>query len=167
MELVFFIEDMEIKIKNINLSPIQKELLEVYKRAYSEWEEYSYPTNRRILDYIKWLGKRAPEGFLVALVDEKPIGFVGVDYNWVDYTGENVGEIHELVVDPEFQNRGIGKRLFLTGLDILRNKGHKKFRLLVGKRNIKAQRLYENLGFRVVEERWNTWVRMAKEEKDV
>jgi ribosomal protein S18 acetylase RimI-like enzyme len=158
---------MELNIKNVDPLPIQRELLEIYKRAYRGWEEYAYPTDRRILDYIKWLRKRAPEGFLVAFVNERPTGFIVVDYDWVDYTGEEVGEIHEIVVDPEFQDKGIGKRLLITGLDVLRAKGRRKFSLWVGKGNTKAQTIYKNLGFRVLEERWNTWVRMVKDEKDI
>ncbi len=153
---------MELYIKNVDPQTIQRELIEIYKRAYKGWEEYAYKMDRSIRDYIKWLRKRAPEGFLVAFVDGEPVGFIAVDYNWIDYPSEPIGEIHELVVNPEFQNRGIGKRLLLAGLDVLQRKGHKKFKLWVGKKNTKAQSLYKRFGFREEEHR-NNWIRMVKE----
>ncbi|HXG30435.1 MAG TPA: GNAT family N-acetyltransferase [Thermodesulfobacteriota bacterium] len=153
---------MWFSIRNVDPRPILRELLEVYKRAYEEWEEYAYHTDRRILDYIKWLGKRAPEGFLVAFVDGRPVGFVAVDYNWIDYKGDPVGEIHELVVDPEFQYKGIGKGLLLAGLNVLVERGCRRFGLWVGKGNIRAQSLYRSLGFRI-EERGGVWIRMVKD----
>ncbi len=154
---------MEFIIRNVDLQPIQRELLEIYKGAYREWEQYAYRMDRRILDYFKWLRKRAPEGFLVAFADERPIGFIAVDYHWIDSNGETIGEIHELAVDPAFQNRGVGRWLLLAGLGVLRAKGHRKFRLWVGKKNTKAQAFYKKLGFRE-EEHWSTWVRMLREE---
>lgn len=144
---------MDLLIKNVDPRPIRRKLLEIYKRAYWGWEEYAYRTNRESLEYLKWLRKRAPEGFLVAFLEERPIGFVAVDDHWIDYTRERIGEIHELVVDPAFQERGIGKQLFLAGLEALRAKGHRRFGLWVGKQNTKAQALYKKLGVRE-EERW-------------
>jgi len=135
----------------------------MYKQAYQGWEEYAYRTDQEILGYLKWLQKRAGSGFLVAFLEGRPVGFVVVDDRWVDDTGERIGEIHELVVDPLFQERGIGKQLFLAGLKALRAKGQRKFGLWVGERNAKARTLYKNLGFRE-EGQWGVWVRMIKEE---
>lgn len=154
---------MDLLIKNVDPRPIKWELLEIYKRAYQGGEEYAYRTDREILDYFTWLRRRAPEGFLVAFLEERPIGFVAVDDRWIDYTGERIGEIHEWAVDPSFQGRGIGKRLFLAGLDLLRAKGHQKFGLWVGEKSTKALAFYRKLGFQE-EGRWGIWVRMIKDE---
>jgi len=70
---------MDLLIKNVDPRPIRRKLLEIYKRAYWGWEEYAYRTNRESLEYLKWLQKRAPEGFLMAFLEERPIGFVAVD----------------------------------------------------------------------------------------
>lgn len=154
---------MDLIIKSVDPRPIKGELLEIYKRAYRGWEEYAYREDREILDYFTWLRKRAAEGFLVAFWEERPLGFVAVDDRWIDSTGERIGEIHEWAVDPTFQGRGIGKRLFLAGLEVLRTKGHKRFGLWVGEKNTKAQAFYERLGFRR-KGQWGIWIRMIKEE---
>ena len=99
-------------------------------------------------------------GFSIRNVDPQPIQQDLLEV----YKGDSVGEIHELVVDPEFQDRGIGKRLLLTGLEVLIEKGCRRFSLWGGKRNIKAQTLYGNLGFRI-EGQGNVWVRMVIDQK--
>ncbi|RMF91643.1 MAG: GNAT family N-acetyltransferase [Nitrospinota bacterium] len=154
---------MPVIIKNVDPRPIQRQLMTIYKRAYEGWEEYAYQSNRDIIDYLRWLRKRAPEGFLVAFMQEKPIGFIGVDYRWIDSRGEAIGEIHELALDPDFQAQGIGKQLFLAGLEVLRAKGHRRFGLWVGEKNTRAQALYTRFGFRI-QERRGIWIRMVKEE---
>lgn len=151
-------------IQNVDPRPRIKEFVAVYERAYEGLEIYAYRRESEVIWYLKWLHKRAPEGFLAALAGGKPVGFIAVDYRWVDYRGRPTGEIHEFVVDPSFQGRGIGKRLCLAWLDVLRAKGHRWFGLWVGEHNTRAQSFYEKLGFRKVGQ-WGIWIRMEKEDK--
>lgn len=155
---------MEIVIRNADFRHFEKELIELYKRAYSGWSEYAFRSDRKIHYYLRWLRKRCPEGFLIAFADGKPVGFIAVDYNWVGVGGKRVGELHELAVDPEFQNQGIGTKLVLAGMDVLRAKGHKRFELWVGYQNDKAISLYKKLGFKS-KELWDVWIRMTKDEE--
>ena len=151
-------------IRNVDPRPRIKEFVAVYRRAYEGLEVYAYRRTHEIVGYLRWLHKRAPEGFLAAFWEGYPVGFIAVDYRWHDHRGEPVGEIHEFAVDPAFQRRGIGTRLCLAGLDVLRAKGHRRVGLWVGEHNQRAQAFYERLGFHRVGQ-WGIWIRMEKKDE--
>ncbi|MFQ6050787.1 MAG: GNAT family N-acetyltransferase [Candidatus Hydrothermarchaeota archaeon] len=155
------VESEKIRIDRVNLKEI-KELVEVYKDAYAELEEYAYTSRSNIKGYLKWLYKRDPMGFFVAYFKNRPVGFISVDSRWYSVDkGVLLGEIHEVVVIREFQGKGIGKRLFETGLSYLKSKGIKNLELWVGENNRRARKFYRKYGFKEVEKRWD-WVRMTK-----
>ncbi len=156
--------ELQLRIRHEELRPILSRLVALYRRAYAGLEQYAYRTDREIAEYLRWLYKRDPEGFLVARLDGELVGFIATDARWVDYSGERIGEIHELAVDSRVQGRGIGKALCLAGLEVLRSRGHRKFGLWVGEGNTRAQALYEKFGFRKVGQ-WGIWVRMVKDER--
>lgn len=58
-----------------------------------------------------------------------------------------------VAVAETWQEQGIGSALLQRQIDLARQKGRKRCRLNVAVSNPGAQRLYERLGFRVVEER--------------
>lgn len=70
-----------------------------------------------------------------------------------------------IAVDPDYQRRGIGKRLMMAGLDLLRKSGVEKVMLEVRAGNAPAQHIYQKMGFREVgrfEDRGGTWIQMIK-----
>lgn len=56
--------------------------------------------------------------------------------------------IHMLGIVPEFQRRGLGKKLLRMGLEELRNKDYGTVELTVDGANLPAMALYDSLGFR-------------------
>ena len=58
-----------------------------------------------------------------------------------------LGEIYVVAVDPDFQARGLGRRLVVAGLDWLWRTGIETAMLYVDRDNAPAVRLYESLGF--------------------
>jgi len=138
----------------------EKHFIEVYTSAYRGLEEYAYTGRRDVKWYFRWLLKRDPNGFYTYVV-EKPVGFIACDCNWFSvFEGNDVAEIHEIVVHPNWQGRGIGTALMKKALDYARSRGKKIVELWVGVRNERAIRFYKNLGFRemgVV----GRWLRMA------
>lgn len=61
-------------------------------------------------------------------------------------------ELARLGVATAYQNRGIAKRLILSAMEVLRERGYKGVHFLVGKENAIALRAYEKLAFHNVGE---------------
>ena len=153
---------MQIRIRNVTNDDLD-DFVEIYKQAYRGLEEYAYTKTRDIKSYFRWLMNRDREGFFVAEVEGKPVGFVACDANWVSiFENEEVGEIHEIFVHPKWQGRGIGSALLLKALDYAKGRNKRLAELWVGVGNLKAKRFYEKFGF---EERgsWGRWIRMIRE----
>ncbi len=151
-----------IVIKSIrSLNSLAKELQRIYLEAYREDYLYAYRDPARVKRYLKWLIKHADGGFFVAFDGKRPVGFIVVQPD-CRFQGEQIPEIHELVVDPAYQGRGIGKLLMETALNHLKEKGFTKVALWVGEKNEDARRFYERLGFKVTS-RQGAWLRMEKD----
>ncbi|HEY8424901.1 MAG TPA: ribosomal protein S18-alanine N-acetyltransferase [Limnochordales bacterium] len=80
--------------------------------------------------------------YLVARVDGRAVGYVGI---WLV---ADEGHITNVAVHPDYRGRGVGRRLMEAITDLARRKGMRRMTLEVRKSNIRAQRLYESLGFR-------------------
>lgn len=139
------------------------ELLDVYQQAYRKLPEYGYQHPERIRGYIVWLWRGDPEGFLVAFSREKILGFISVHGAWQEER-ETIGEIHEFVVHPAYQGRGVGGMLFDAAIQYLMERGRKKIGLWVGEKNERALEFYLRRGF-VRKGQWGKWIRMMKEVK--
>jgi ribosomal protein S18 acetylase RimI-like enzyme len=72
----------------------------------------------------------------VACVGEQVVGFVGIDGTYLSW----------LYVDPAYYGQGIGRRLLRLGLQLI---GPQAWTIVLAG-NIRARRLYESEGFRVV-----------------
>jgi ribosomal protein S18 acetylase RimI-like enzyme len=107
------------------------------KEAFVRWQ---FDMQRREYDL------RFPDAeYDVILVDGQPAGRI-----WI---GRDAVEIHllDIVVLPEFQNRGVGGALLRSLIDEAKQTG-KALRHMVFVMNTDAIRFYERLGFTVIEE---------------
>ncbi|GAB6065851.1 GNAT family N-acetyltransferase [Aquifex pyrophilus] len=151
----------EVKIERVKEEDIPK-LVDLYLRAYKGLEEYAYTHPKDVESYMRWLLNRDPEGFLVAKVNGKIVGFVAGDANWYSRREKKrVGAIHEIVVDPEYQGMGIGTRLMEEILNYFKKKGLDTAELWVGDENYRAINFYKRFGFQE-RGRYNYWIRMTK-----
>ncbi len=132
----------KVKIRKVKKSDFEK-LIKIYERAYQNLKEYAEEGRENILKYLNWLYKQDKNGFLVATINNNIIGFICADKNWT----KDRGEIHEFVVDPDYQSLGIGKLLFEKALSYLRENGKKYVGLWVGEKNLKAKKFYKKYGF--------------------
>ncbi len=153
-----------IKIKRLSIEDFNiklKEIMEVYHNAYIEMPIYAYQKRHDIKGYLKWLYKVDPEGFFVATLNNKIVGFIAVCQNWWDYgLNEYIGEIHEWVVERDYQKCGIGSLLFKTATNVLK-KRHNAIGLWVGNKNEKAISFYKKKGFQI-SGKMGKWLRMRK-----
>ena len=79
--------------------------------------------------------------YLVAKIEEKAVGYVGV---WKIL---NEGHITNVAVHPDYRNQGIGRALVSELLLLCTKEGIDSFTLEVRKSNLIAQKLYRELGF--------------------
>ncbi|MDW8066710.1 MAG: GNAT family N-acetyltransferase [Aquificaceae bacterium] len=150
-----------MKVRRAEESDI-KELVEVYLRGYRGLEEYSYTHPDDVQAYLNWLFRRDVAGIWVAEENGRIVGFVASDGNWFSKReGKVVGAIHELIVLPEYRNRGIGKALVEKALEYFRSRGLDIAELWVGDENTRAIEFYKKLGFEE-KDRFNYWVRMTR-----
>ncbi|MEN3185137.1 MAG: GNAT family N-acetyltransferase [Atribacterota bacterium] len=138
-------------------------LIELYQKAYQELSEYAYVQRERIRSYLLWLWRGDPAGFLLAVDGKKVVGFISIHSRWEEGQ-EIIGEIHEFVVEPEYQGKKVGDLLFASALEYARVQGRNRVGLWVGEKNIRALAFYTHRGFEK-EGQWGKWVRMVKEMK--
>ena len=137
------------------------ELARLYMRAYQGLERYGEPSEEEAAAYLSWLYHSCPEGFLVAELEERPVGFIAADPDWRTRNQGEVLEVHELVVDPGVRGKGIARTLMAEAFRLGRTQGRRWASLWVGEGNTAARRWYERLGFREAG-RWGEWIRMRR-----
>lgn len=99
------------------------------------------PLERTVADVLG-----STESFLAVFDAGAIVGAIGVE---PDPEGVAIN-VSSLVVDPDFQRRGIGRRLLVA---VLAAHGHGDLTVQTGARNAPALSLYESAGFLVIR-RW-------------
>lgn len=151
-----------MRIRNVKSDDIVS-FIEVYQKSYSGLEKYAYTRRKDIKHYFKWLYNRDSDGFLLAEINNRVVGFVACDANWISFiNGKKIGEIHELFVLPQFRRKHIGTSLLIKAISYARKKGRKFAELWVGKENYVAIRFYKKFGFQESGS-VGIWLRMTKE----
>jgi mycothiol synthase len=118
--------------------------LTVNARAFAKHPEQGGWTQADLDDRITttWFD---PAGFLLAVRDDKVIGF-----HWTkvhDDGDEPFGEVYVLGVDPDAQGLKLGHMLLAAGLRHLRDRGLKTVTLYTEATNVRAVKLYGGFGF--------------------
>ncbi len=89
---------------------------------------------------------------LIAVIDDKPAGFIVYHMQ----PAEKTGMIEFLVVNPDYQNRGVGTELNQYVIDIMRQTGIKVVSVSTGgdPSHEPAQKAYEKVGFKPFPNIW-------------
>ena len=91
----------------------------------------------------------SPEDVIMAYEGDEPIAYCWTKVNAEPNPagGEKKGQIHMIGVDPDYQEKGIGKDILLAGLAHLKSKGIHVVELTVDSENQAALSLYESIAF--------------------
>jgi ribosomal-protein-alanine N-acetyltransferase len=84
-----------------------------------------------------------PEGFLVAEIDRKVIGYVIGNMQ-----SDLEGHILAIAVDPNHKRQGVGTKLIRGIVDVLKEKGATRVRIELKLYNTDAKGFYSTLGFK-------------------
>lgn len=99
---------------------------------------------------------------LVADDDGDVIGYAFAAVEGYDYMALRgpAGVLHDIIIDPEYRGRGVGRLLLDAALTFLRSRGVPRVVLSTAARNEGAQRLFASVGFR------RTMIEMTRELDD-
>lgn len=78
----------------------------------------------------------------------KPLGFCQLYPTFCSVAAARIYALYDLFVMPEFRKAGLGKALMLAAHDEARASGIARMDLTTAKTNVKAQALYESLGWK-------------------
>ena len=115
--------------------------------------------------YAWWLGKQLEEARVIVLVAEcegRVVGYAYAGMEDTDYMALRgpAGALYDIIVDPAFRGRGIGRALLDAALAELKRRGAPRAVLSTAQGNDTAQRLFERAGFR------RTMIEMTRELDD-
>lgn len=115
--------------------------------------------------YASFMSAQLEDPDVTVLVADDKATVVGYAYAAVegyDYMALRgpAGVLHDVIVDPEYRGRGVGRLLLDAALAFLRSRGVPRVVLSTAARNEAAQRLFASVGFR------RTMIEMTRELDD-
>ncbi|MFC1929626.1 GNAT family N-acetyltransferase [Chloroflexota bacterium] len=124
----------------------EEKLARIQNRSFADTWGYNLNTAEKIGYYVH-LGNGVPEDVILYYDDNQV-----ASYCWTRVAveaGVERGRIFMIGVDPDYRNRGIGKKILLAGLAHLKSKGVRVAELTVDSENETALTLYRAVGFEV------------------
>lgn len=125
-------------------------LTELQNRSFAGTWGFNPNTTEEITYRLNMSGN-SPEDVIMLYEGGKPIGYCWTKLNAEQNAarGEKKGQIHMMGVDPDYQKKGVGKEILLTGLAHLKSKGIEVVELTVDSQNHTARSIYEAVEFEV------------------
>ena len=124
----------------------ETELTRIQNTAFEGHWGY-HPNTPETIAYYTRLGDPGTENILISCEQDRIIGYCWVEISSSGEDQELIGEIHMIGADPDYQGKGIGRKVLLAGLSYLRDKSVNTAFLSVDSENQSALLLYESVGF--------------------
>lgn len=122
-------------------------LTELQNRIFTSSWGFS-PNSVEEIEYYLDLTQSKVSDVLLLKEGEEPIGYFWAHASLMGDTNKKRGRIHMFGIAPEFQGRGLGKKLLRIGLQDMRDKDYRTVELTVDEENRPARSLYDSTGFR-------------------
>jgi ribosomal protein S18 acetylase RimI-like enzyme len=125
-------------------------------------ERFIPATPRTEKSYGSFLGTQLEDPDIIILVAEQDGAVIGYTYAGVEGTDYMslrgpAGVLHDIVIDPNHREHGVGRMLLDATLEALKARGAKQVVLSTAENNEPAQRLFTRTGFR------RTMIEMTRE----
>jgi ribosomal protein S18 acetylase RimI-like enzyme len=116
-------------------------------------DRFIRPTSDSPQRYGQFLGTQLDRDNIIVLVAEsegKVVGYTFAGVEGFDYMALRgpAGALYDIVVDPEYRGRGIGRMLLDATTSALKARGEPRVLLSTAEQNETAQRLFARAGFR-------------------
>jgi ribosomal protein S18 acetylase RimI-like enzyme len=96
---------------------------------------------------------------MFAAVSDEIVGLVTGFVNFSTFNVKKYLYVHDIVVQKEYRQYGVGRKLMEKCIDIAKEKGYCKVTLEVRDDNVKAKALYESLGFKDTDPKMHFWTK--------
>jgi ribosomal protein S18 acetylase RimI-like enzyme len=118
--------------------------------------------HRTAAGYASFLSTKLEDpdtAIFIAEVNSEVIGYAYAAVQGYDYQSLRgpAGVLHDLIVDPQYRNRGVGELLIKAAMEFLKVRAAPRVVLFTAEGNHAAQRLFTRMGFR------RTMVEMTRE----
>lgn len=116
-------------------------------------DRFIRPTSDSPQRYGQFLGTQLDRDNIIVLVaesDGKVVGYTFAGAEGFDYMALRgpAGALYDIVVDPDYRGRGIGRMLLDATISALKERGEPRVLLSTAEQNETAQRLFARAGFR-------------------
>ena len=131
--------------------PVEPGDREVWGRLFAGYRTfYELAEDPAVVDRVwSWLGDAShEEDGLVALVDDRVVGFAHHRLYSRPSEGETGLFLDDLFTDPEARGHGVGRALIARLTEVARDRGAVKVRWVTAPDNHMAQRLYDDVADR-------------------
>lgn len=121
-------------VKSLNCDDLQR-IEEYYQGAWFFDRSPQIPTEYR-----------PPQGnVLIAYLSDRPVGTVAIRRLDRDHC-----ELKSMFVTKDCRGKGVAPALCKHVIELAKEQGYRSVRLMTGKRQVPARRLYERLGFKMI-----------------
>ncbi len=154
--------ELELQLDDFNFFPLidntysyhslrygeEEKLTRLQNRCFAETWGYNPNTPEEIVQHLN-ISQSSLDDVILVYDANKPVG-----YCWVfacqgdDNTAEKEWRIYMLGVDPDYRDRGIGRKILIAGLSHLKKKGIQLAKITVDCENKVACSLYYSVGFK-------------------
>ncbi len=136
-------KQVTIRLASIDDLPTVAELFDHYRQFYEQAPDIQLAKN--------YIAERLNNNESVILVaensDKNLIGFCQIYPSFCSVAAAKIGVLYDLFVKPNSRKTGAGRTLMLAAHDYAANNGMARLDLTTAKDNLKAQALYESLGW--------------------
>jgi len=135
-----------MKIRKARLQDI-REITNLLELLFTQEIEFEFQKELHIKALKKIINNKDIGTIFVVTKEQKVIGCVNILFTISTALGGRVALLEDMVINPLYQNKGIGKKLLLKVFEKLKKKKVKRITLLTDGDNQKGHNFYKSLGF--------------------
>ncbi len=134
---------LNIRLASIDDLEVIAVLFDQYRQFYEQAPDIALAKNF----IAERLNKQDSVVFVAENNENKLIGFCQIYPSFCSVAAAKIGVLYDLFVNSNARKTGVGRALMLTAHEYAANNGMARLDLTTAKNNVKAQALYESLGW--------------------